>query len=90
MLVGVDGSSESRAAVVAANRLLASWGHDAREMELVLQTAAHVDHHHPTQLTRDTLLARFRSAGQAILLGTASFWEGVDVPGDALRGLVIA
>jgi ATP-dependent DNA helicase DinG len=40
--------------------------------------------------SRDALLARFRSSGQAILLGTASFWEGVDVPGDALRGLVIA
>jgi ATP-dependent DNA helicase DinG len=39
---------------------------------------------------RDALLARFRESGQAILLGTASFWEGVDVPGDALRGLVIA
>jgi ATP-dependent DNA helicase DinG len=39
---------------------------------------------------RDHLLARFREAGGAILLGTASFWEGVDVPGDALRGLVIA
>ena len=35
---------------------------------------------------RDALLARFRDVGQAILLGTASFWEGVDVPGDALRG----
>src|SRR5204863_8990927 len=40
--------------------------------------------------SRDTLLARFRDSGQGILLGTASFWEGVDVPGDALRGLVIA
>jgi len=40
--------------------------------------------------SRDALLARFRASGQAILLGTASFWEGVDVPGDALRGLVIA
>jgi ATP-dependent DNA helicase DinG len=40
--------------------------------------------------SRDTLLERFRASGQAILLGTASFWEGVDVPGDALRGLVIA
>ena len=39
---------------------------------------------------RDTLLARFRESGRAILLGTASFWEGVDVPGNALRGLVIA
>ncbi|MEP6620851.1 MAG: helicase C-terminal domain-containing protein [bacterium] len=40
--------------------------------------------------SRDALLDRFRESGSAILLGTASFWEGVDVPGDALRGLVIA
>jgi ATP-dependent DNA helicase DinG len=39
---------------------------------------------------RDALLQRFRDAGNAILLGTDSFWEGVDVPGRALRGLVIA
>ena len=39
---------------------------------------------------RDALLARFRQSGRAILLGTASFWEGVDVPGDALRALLIA
>jgi len=29
------------------NGLLASWGHDAREMQLVLATAPHADHHHP-------------------------------------------
>jgi ATP-dependent DNA helicase DinG len=39
---------------------------------------------------RDALLARFRESGRAVLLGTASFWEGVDVPGDALRALLIA
>jgi ATP-dependent DNA helicase DinG len=39
---------------------------------------------------RDRLLARFRDNGNAILLGTDSFWEGVDVPGFALRGLVLA
>jgi len=39
---------------------------------------------------RDVLLERFKSDGNAILLGTASYWEGVDVPGDALRALVIA
>jgi len=38
---------------------------------------------------RDTLLKRFRQSGRAILVGTATFWEGVDVPGHALRGLVI-
>ncbi len=40
--------------------------------------------------SRDQLLRRFREAGNAILLGTDSFWEGVDVPGRALRGLVLA
>jgi ATP-dependent DNA helicase DinG len=39
---------------------------------------------------RDKLLRRFREAGSAILFGTDSFWEGVDVPGQALRALVIA
>ena len=39
---------------------------------------------------RDLLLRRFRDLGTAILLGTDSFWEGVDVPGRSLRGLVLA
>jgi ATP-dependent DNA helicase DinG len=38
---------------------------------------------------RSKLLERFVQARDGILLGTASFWEGVDVPGDPLRGLVI-
>jgi ATP-dependent DNA helicase DinG len=39
---------------------------------------------------RDHLLRRFRESGSALLLGTDSFWEGVDVPGRALRTLVLA
>jgi len=39
---------------------------------------------------RDHLLRRFRESGSAILLGTDSFWEGVDVPGRALRVLILA
>ena len=39
---------------------------------------------------RDALLNRFRESGRAVLLGTASFWEGVDVPGEALRALMLA
>jgi ATP-dependent DNA helicase DinG len=38
---------------------------------------------------RARLLEGFIEHGHGILLGTASFWEGVDVPGDPLRGLVI-
>lgn len=36
-----------------------------------------------------TLLQRFRSLGNAVLFATSSFWEGVDVPGSALRLVVI-
>ena len=38
---------------------------------------------------RHRLLGRFVAAGRGVLLGTSSFWEGVDVPGDPLRGLLI-
>jgi ATP-dependent DNA helicase DinG len=40
--------------------------------------------------SRDLLLMRFRESGRAVLLGTSSYWEGVDVAGHALRGLLIA
>jgi ATP-dependent DNA helicase DinG len=40
--------------------------------------------------SRDVLLERFRQSGRAVLIGTSSYWEGVDVPGNALRGLLIA
>jgi ATP-dependent DNA helicase DinG len=38
---------------------------------------------------RARLLERFRAAGDAVLLGTSSFWEGVDVRGHALSLVVI-
>jgi ATP-dependent DNA helicase DinG len=38
---------------------------------------------------RDDLLRRFRRAGNAVLLGTASFWEGIDVRGPALSIVAI-
>lgn len=37
----------------------------------------------------NALLETFRAAERAVLLGTRSFWEGVDVPGQALSVLVI-
>ena len=35
------------------------------------------------------LLEHFREAGNAVLLGTSSFWEGVDVRGEALSCVII-
>lgn len=37
----------------------------------------------------NTLLETFREADKAVLLGTRAFWEGVDIPGEALSVLVI-
>ncbi|MEE8543179.1 MAG: helicase C-terminal domain-containing protein, partial [Gammaproteobacteria bacterium] len=38
---------------------------------------------------RTELLRQFRAAGDAVLLGTSSFWQGVDVKGSALRIVII-
>lgn len=39
--------------------------------------------------SRLVLLDEFRARGNAVLVGSASFWEGVDVPGDALTLVAI-
>lgn len=41
------------------------------------------------QAPREALLQRFRELGNAVLLATGSFWEGVDVKGDALSVVAI-
>jgi len=41
------------------------------------------------QAPRSELLRRFREVSGAVLLGTSSFWEGVDVRGEALSCVVI-
>lgn len=52
-------------------------------------------HHVPFPLlvqgeeAKPILLARFRELGNAVLLGTATFWEGVDVKGEALSCVII-
>jgi len=41
------------------------------------------------EMGRTELLERFRSAGNAVLVGSQSFWEGVDVRGEALSVVII-
>ncbi len=49
-------------AALPANSLLASWGQDARELQLVVGAGAeHVDHHHPVEHHGETLLARIQA-----------------------------
>jgi ATP-dependent DNA helicase DinG len=67
-----------RALREAAEELLVEWGNEPPVPVLVQGDGS-----------RDHLLRRFREAGNAVLLGTGSFWEGVDVKGTALSVVII-
>jgi len=41
------------------------------------------------EFSRSEMAARFRAAGNGVLLGTDSFWTGVDIPGPALSQVII-
>ena len=40
-------------------------------------------------IPRNKMLEKFKSTPGAVLFGTDSFWQGVDVPGDALQNVII-
>ena len=40
-------------------------------------------------LPRTKLLEQFKNTPRSVIFGTDSFWSGVDVPGDALRNVII-
>jgi ATP-dependent DNA helicase DinG len=67
-----------RALAQGAALVRARWG-EATPYRLFVQGEA----------PRERLLEEFREDGNGVLLGTASFWEGVDVKGEALRLVVI-
>jgi len=68
-----------RAMRLAHELLLAETRRRKFEYPLLLQGAG----------SRSELLERFRRLGNAVLIGSASFWEGVDVRGEALSLVVI-
>jgi ATP-dependent DNA helicase DinG len=63
----------------AANRLKDTIEHELRLPLLVQGQNA----------PRRVLLERFRSTENAVLFGTASFWQGIDVQGEQLRNVII-
>ncbi len=68
-----------RAVRRAAERLKEVFERDQRPWPLLVQG----------EIGRTELLDKFRSAGNAVLIGSQSFWEGVDVRGDALSVVII-
>lgn len=82
-VVPVLAASEGRAFLLftshRALKFAAEWLRTRASWPLLVQGAA----------PRAELLARFRSTDNAVLLGAASFWEGVDVRGPALSVVAI-
>ena len=69
----------NRAVARAAQRLRDEFARRQLDFPLMVQGEA----------GRTELLDRFRNAGNAVLVGSQSFWEGVDVRGDALSVVII-
>lgn len=63
----------------AAARRLASWFAE-RDLAFFVQGES---------LGRSQMVERFRQDGSAVLFGADSFWQGVDVPGEALQTVII-
>lgn len=58
---------------------LGSWLKE-QQMELFCQADG---------LPRSQMIQRFKASGRGVLFGTDSFWQGVDVPGEALQNVII-
>ena len=72
--------------------LFTSWAMLRAAAEALTEFAASEDYELLVQgesLPRSAMLKSFRRGGRKILLGTASFWQGVDVAGDALSNVII-
>jgi ATP-dependent DNA helicase DinG len=60
-----------------------------RRVEAALRERCSWPLHVQGEAPKAALIERFRSGPGSVLLGTSSFWHGVDVPGDALSLVVI-
>ena len=76
-------ASKGRAFMLFTSHM--ALNHAARVLESALEYPLFVQGSQP----KTTLLEAFKASGHGILLGTSSFWEGVDVPGPSLSCVII-
>jgi DNA polymerase-3 subunit epsilon/ATP-dependent DNA helicase DinG len=62
----------------------------ARNIKDALAEAGIIVYQQGDGSSRRQILENFKNADKAVLLGTRSFWEGVDIPGPALSCVIIA
>jgi ATP-dependent DNA helicase DinG len=76
-------ASKGRAFMLFTSHM--ALNHAARFIEAALEYPLFVQGSQP----KTKLLDAFKASGHGILLGTSSFWEGVDVPGPSLSCVII-
>jgi ATP-dependent DNA helicase DinG len=79
-------ASEGGAFVLFTSYALLGRVHDALSRDPSLR-GLELFRHEPGQAS--PILEQFRMTRKGVLLGTLTFWQGVDVPGDALRLVII-
>ena len=68
---------------------LATMERVARLVEVPVTDAGHPLHVQNRGSPRNVMLQRFMEDPRSVLFGVSSFWQGVDVRGDALRNVII-
>ncbi len=67
----------------------ATMGRVVEQVRPILQAAGHAVYVQGEDGSRSTILDGFRNDERAVLFGTQSFWQGVDVRGQSLRNVII-
>jgi DNA polymerase-3 subunit epsilon/ATP-dependent DNA helicase DinG len=86
-LIGLCKATNGRALVLFTS--YAQLRRTAKAISPELEAEGIVVYDQSSGTSRQQLIEGFRGTQNAVLLGTRSFWEGVDVPGQALSVLVI-
>lgn len=78
-------TSRGRALVLCTSR--------RRMLELYQRLSPVLSAHYPCycqgELPQPEIIAQFKAAGNAVIFATRSFWEGIDIPGDALALVIL-
>lgn len=70
--------------------LFTSYGHLKKSAETLRKELPNLRFLCQGEMPAYRLIEQFKSIADTVLMGTASFWQGIDIPGDALQCVVIA
>jgi Rad3-related DNA helicase len=87
-----DGELQSVLSVTGGRTLVlfTSYGQLRKSAEALRKEMSELSFLCQGEMPAYRLIEHFKNTQTAVLMGTASFWQGIDIPGDALQCVVIA